>query len=303
MAEFLSESSIVKQSNDYKVLSKQTFPTTIILLITTHGEVRLDEKGEVQKFTIPKDMTIIRSMSSVIGECNIVSEPMVNDYIKSVNNNFKYLLDTTNLPKQILGVNLVTKDIRSIDTEHLPTNILQEIKIGEKVGEKKDLDIYKTYNYGFDRAHTIKVVTGNQEIMNKIYTRTSDEQPTEYDWVIKPLNLEGEPELLNFFTSYLNRAKRGKVNEIITLENIVEFLYSKGVKTIIIFDISCTTIRDQEGYDISEREVRNKRRKLQNMRELKLGGNRKKKSKITNKKKKTKIYKRKKKTRKNYFPN
>lgn len=34
--------------------------------------------------------------------------------------------------------------------------------------------------------------------MSKIYTRTSDEQPTEYDWVIKPLNLEGEPELLNF---------------------------------------------------------------------------------------------------------
>jgi hypothetical protein len=297
MSEFLSESSIVKQSDDYKVLSKQTFPTTIILLITTHGEVRLDEKGEVQKFTIPKDMTIIRSMSSVIGECNILSEPMINDYIKSVNNNFKYLLDTANLPKQMLGVNLVTKDIRSIDTEHLPTNILQEIK----VGEKRDLDIYKRYNYGFDRAHTIKVVTGNEEIMNKIYSRTSVERPTEYDWVIKPLNLEGQPELLNYFTSYLNRPKRGKVNEIITLENIVEFLYSKGVKTIIIFDISCTTIRDQEGYDISEREVRNKRRKLQNMRELKLGG--KKKSKITNKKKKTKIYTRKKKTKKNYFPN
>ena len=27
MSEFLSESSIVKQSDDYKVLSKQTFPT------------------------------------------------------------------------------------------------------------------------------------------------------------------------------------------------------------------------------------------------------------------------------------
>ena len=297
MSEFLSESSIVKQSDDYKVLSKQTFPTTIILLITTHGEVRLDEKGEVQKFTIPKDMTIIRSMSSVIGECNIITETMINDYIKSVNNNFKYLLDTANLPKQMLGVNLVTKDIRSIDTEHLPTNILQEIKVGENI----ELDIYKRYNYGFDRAHTIKVVTGNEEIMNKIYLRTSDERPTEYDWVIKPLNLEGQPELLNYFTSYLNRPKRGKVNEKITLENIVEFLYSKGVKTIIIFDLSCTTIRDQEGYDISEREVRNKRRKLQNMRELKLGG--KKKSKITSKKKKTKIYKRKKKTKKNYFPN
>ena len=297
MSEFLSESSIVKQSDDYKVLSKQTFPTTIILLITTHGEVRLDEKGEVQKFTIPKDMTIIRSMSSVIGECNIITETMINDYIKSVNNNFKYLLDTANLPKQMLGVNLVTKDIRSIDTEHLPTNILQEIKVGENI----ELDIYKRYNYGFDRAHTIKVVTGNEEIMNKIYLRTSDERPTEYDWVIKPLNLEGQPELLNYFTSYLNRPKRGKVNEKITLENIVEFLYSKGVKTIIIFDLSCTNIRDQEGYDISEREVRNKRRKLQNMRELKLGG--KKKSKITSKKKKTKIYKRKKKTKKNYFPN
>ena len=297
MSEFLSESSIVKQSDDYKVLSKQTFPTTIILLITTHGEVRLDEKGEVQKFTIPKDMTIIRSMSSVIGECNIITETMINDYIKSVNNNFKYLLDTANLPKQMLGVNLVTKDIRSIDTEHLPTNILQEIKVGENI----ELDIYKRYNYGFDRAHTIKVVTGNEEIMNKIYLRTSDERPTEYDWVIKTLNLEGQPELLNYFTSYLNRPKRGKVNEKITLENIVEFLYSKGVKTIIIFDLSCTTIRDQEGYDISEREVRNKRRKLQNMRELKLGG--KKKSKITSKKKKTKIYKRKKKTKKNYFPN
>lgn len=299
MSDFLSESSIVKQGDDYKVLSEQTFPKTIILLITTHGEVRLDEKGEVQKFKIPKDMTIIRSMSSVIGECNIVSEPMVNDYIKSVNNNFTYLLDTTNQQNQIEGVKRVTNDIRSIDTEHLPTNILQEIK----VGERRDLDIFKRYNYGFDRAHTIKVVTGNKEIMNKIYTRTANERPTEYDWTIKPLNLEGEPDLLNFFTSYLNRPKRGKVSEIITLENIVDFLYSKGVKTIIIFDISCTNIRDEEGYDISEREVRNKRRKLQNMRELKLGGNKKKKNKITNKKKKTKTHKRKKKTKKIYFPN
>jgi len=284
MSNFLEESEINKQTRDFEVLSSSIFPETIILLVTTHGEIILNKEGELPKFVVPNDMTIIRSLSSVVGECNIVNPDMVNDYSKIIKKKMKYL-SSNKINDKITGVERVTQDIRNIDISELP-NIVSDIKTLNENSSEDDLNIYKGYNYNIDKAHTITIIGPGKEIINKKYTRT-DNEATKYDWIIKAMNLPGEPELLK----YLTRPNRVGGESTITLNEIVNFLKSKGVKTIIIFDISCSNIRDSEMSEISEREARRFRKQTTeydpNKRsKMKFGGKRKKKTKKNKKRRK-----------------
>ena len=81
-----------------------------------------------------------------------------------------------------------------------------------------------------------------------------------YDWTIKVLNVNGEPDLLE----YLYKQKRGKMSESeIRLSDIVSFFKSKLVKTLIIFDTSCSSLTNYRGrFYKSPRNIRNARRNI-----------------------------------------
>lgn len=93
-------------------------PSTIILFITTHGIIRLDTTNDdtLSTFNVPEGMTIIRSLASAIGECNITNLDMVDEYIQLIKENVSEL---TNEERQIYSVNQITDSIREMDTDIL----------------------------------------------------------------------------------------------------------------------------------------------------------------------------------------
>jgi hypothetical protein len=257
MTQYQTLEEIEKTKRIYQTLSEPVFPSIIVLLITTHGTVNLDKNEEVLTFTVPEGITIFRSLASTVGECNIINEDMVDKYIEIIKSNMENL---TNESTILDSVNEVTSAIRDIDIGELPEREkeiknFRKKKLSEKAAEDS-LRVYEGYYYGIDKSHNVTVKNPDEQMLNKIYSRV-DSEVTLNDWVIKAINLPGEPDILK----YLFRPRRGKLAESsITLENIVDFFKSKGVEQLIIFDVSCSNIRDTEQSDISSRAARRIRR-------------------------------------------
>lgn len=75
-----------------------------------------------------------------------------------------------------------------------------------------DLKSYEGYYHAFDKSYTVTIKNSNDSMLNKIYHRDDDEVSMN-DWVIKVVNMPGEPDILNYF---------GKSE--ISLQEIVDFL-------------------------------------------------------------------------------
>jgi hypothetical protein len=280
--------------NEYEEL-EISFPSTIILAITTHGKIHLKDDYNPQSFIVPEGMKIIRSLMSSIGECNILNERDVNKQINIIKKNMKKLLK----PKdQLDTVVSVTGKIRKIDLDNLHYKETKVKELGKIKIDDMDFDeyetqqMYKVYIHSLDKAHIINIKYSGDNILNKSYDRL-DEEPTSNDWVIKVVNMPGQPDIL----TYLLKLKSDETSTI-TFEDIVLFLKSKMVETLIVFDFSCSDIIDKDGeMSPSERTVRKVRTSMTSYdpktkkSKLTLGG-KKRKSKRTMKRKSNRTMKR-----------
>lgn len=236
---------------------------TAILLISTHGLIiKGDNEEEVRTFVVPDGVTIKRAAVSVPGECNIASETDVDGYVRVINRYMPELLsnrDTT----QNHAINTVLGTIRGVDVRDLGykrMTVTEDEKRKERGDETFDesddehLQNYKRYIRHFDKGHKFKIFEEGQQILNKKYLRTNSEA-TRNDWVVNVLSIPGHPDLFSFIKT---QTRFGDTK--MTLQEIVQFLQEKGVKNIIIFDLSCSNIAmpDHEEYD--QRTVRYQRR-------------------------------------------
>jgi hypothetical protein len=250
---YVTEEEINDMKIGFESLSQPTFPSTIVLLITTHGEIRLFNDHTPVTFTMPEGLKIIHSSSSNVGECNYVNKVDTEKYAKIIQDNMSGIL---NPAIQQGKIKIVTDLIRESDMRYIP-HIKEKIKQFKKrpLENKQNIIEYEGYYYGFDRSHMINVFVPGDKVVNKFYTRV-DSTADKYDFTIKVMNLPGEPDLL----AYLFRQRRGNKPTDITLASILRFLYNKGVENIIIFDTSCSVMNTMEGY-LEPRSVRQVRRK------------------------------------------
>jgi len=224
---------------------KTLFPSTIILAITSHGKIHLKDDDNPQTFIVPEGMKIIRSLMSSVGECNILDEDDVNDQVNIIEQNMEDLLDPETQEDTVVTV---TDKIRDIDSENLYYKESKLKKIRKKKIDEMDFDEYETqqmyegYLHGFDRAHIVNIKYSGEQILNKSYNRLGEE-PTENDWIIKIVNIPDQPDLL----TYLSELK-SDASSTVTFEDIVLFLKSKMVETLIVFDFSCSDIMDKDGW-------------------------------------------------------
>jgi len=197
---------------------------------------------------------------STIGECNILNEDDVNEEVNIIEENMDHLLDPET---QVDTVVTITDKIRDIDSENL---YYKESKVKESRNKKVDemdfdeyetQQIYEGYIHGFDKGHMINIKYSGEQILNKRYNRLGEEA-TENDWIIKIVNMPGQPDLL----TYLSELKSDELSTI-TFEDIVLFLKSKMVDTLIVFDFSCSDIMDKDGWmNVSPRTSRKTRRSM-----------------------------------------
>lgn len=264
----------------FEELASYNLGETVVLLISTHGLIiKKEDEEEVDTFRVPPGITIKRAAVSVPGECNIVGADDIIGYEQTINSQMGNLLNR-NEKTQKFAIGTVLGTIQREDMRDLP-NKQARINIDRRLKEKGDdelfdesddehLQNYMGYVRHFDKAHRIKIFEEGERILNKKYTRTNLEA-TKSDWVIKVMSVRSrdKPDLLSF----LKTQTRFGVSSIM-LEDIVDFFAQKGVKNIIIFDLSCSNIARPE--DHLEYDQRYTRRLRGDIERKGYGGKRKK---------------------------
>ena len=184
----------------------------------------------------------------------------------------------------------IMRAIKRLDRKHLRNirsrvaEIKREIKKTDEDDENMDslkdaLLTRQGYIRHFEDGFTVQTFREGDLILNKKYERDNN-TTTKTDWVINVMNIRGHPDLFSF----LHRQTRsGTV--YITLEEMVNFLKSKGVKEIILFDFSCSNMVLPDKTDIDLHTVRRERLHIK---ESKLGGKKTRKSKNPKKQKRAK---------------
>jgi hypothetical protein len=276
-------------------LSYQTWDKTIILFITSHGLIIEEQPEKIKLFTIPDGIIIKRALISTPGECNIVGEQEVNGYVKLINS-LKSELTSNRETTQNEAIQKVVDTMEKIDYKEskIIEDEIKELQSKSKKNKLSDVDLSRLqvrtgYIHNLNKGFNINFFGPGKQILNKTYIRSNLES-TKNDWVIKVLNIPGQPDLLSFLKI---QTRGGDTN--ITLEEIISFLKSKGVETVILFDLSCSNVADTDLTDVTERSTRRYRRDILNMG---YGGKRLKVKKIK-KSMKTKKNKKTRKTMKN----
>lgn len=242
-------------------------PKTLILVISTHGKVTVDNKdSDEHTFIFPADITMTKLNVSTYGECNIISEAQMNAYVKKIKRNMKSLLSPEKHKKTFrsLATSFHKDDTESLKSlkpmykalEQTLDEHSQGIDTGADIPELQSLHkIYTGYFSGFDRNYTMETKRNGQLTLNKFYLRDNREA-TQNDWVIKAINIPGEPDLM----TWVAPQTRGGTTRV-SLEQLINMLKSYGVKHVIIFDFSCSDIGDKNiEIELNARETRRHRR-------------------------------------------
>lgn len=305
--EYLMDDGYNLPKEGLESLAAYSYPKTIILLITTHGNVIKNKDGQLNTFTVPEGIKLIRASSAVLGECNIISSWDNVGYIKAIN---AYKKDLTSVREQTqlnaaqAVLDGIANNDMSKDAYGVQKKKADELSRKRKAGEDYNEDNYNTYT-GYVSAlerglsHSLNVFNSGERSVNKVFSR-SNSQAESIDWILKVVNMPGQPDLMSFLkrqlidvpdpekpneeqdeaeiyvdfkpeNPYKKQYNKSKPrNSEISTEEIVAFLKSKGVETVIMFDVSCSNIIEHDSRDdVSRRE---NRRYMRELRTERLGG-------------------------------
>lgn len=235
-----------------KTTASPKWGDTVVLLITTHGAIITEKKGKSKKdnlkvntFSVPEGMTIKRGSVSAHGSCTMLNEKETIGFSGMMRRFVPQLEDSATQDKFIYGI------MSAIHRHH--TTLFHESQ--EILAETDDTDTKNNrylknmidYVRHFDEAFNIDVFHSGDPLFNKLYQRTNSEAKGN-NWVIKAINETDGIDLL----THIRPQTRG--DSVITLEDIILFLKSNKVKTIILFDLSCSSMITPDFKDIEDPE-------------------------------------------------
>ena len=223
-------------------------PETLILSITTHGEIRLKD-DEVKMFHVPEGMNILKVSAVSPGVCNILSESSserINAVIRNILGN----------PEIQFG------DVQPIIDSIIPSlkAIQSQTSINLERSKTKNVEDLQFIVHNL-KSYTSKTYKSGDEIVDKLFRRMPSEgKYSAYDYKLNLLNVSGTPDLFQILstgtTVPLTRGTEAKTIMDISFRFIVKELEYRGVKNIVVFDFSCATM------DTGDRDTRLKRRRL-----------------------------------------
>jgi len=214
------------------------FPQNAIVFITTHGDIS-NNREEVTRFRInPNINSVYKFNLAPIRYCSIKDS---NDIM-----NYKNIIEQQITQEQY-------RDISFTDDESKLNSFVEDIKdkikpFYEKVLIDNKRDFLEEYGQKSKTSTIIRPLHGNEIMTNKnfVYFKETDKNNNPYDWTITLLNSNGQTKTMNLFLLVSKFIKRGVTHHdlnILTTEEIINYLSSVGVKNILFFDLSCSNIQ------------------------------------------------------------
>lgn len=219
-------------------------------MITTHGNIKL-ENDEPVRLKVPEAMKITKVAVAPLGVCNVTTQDQIDSLSKYIARFFEQFSEEDLDDKVSYAMSFI---------KSFQSNVKTKVKSDLKT--KKDEQMEEFIRYG-DKRQTVYIYTSGQELLDKRYSRSREENlERAFDYKINMLNVRGKPDLIHYMVT-------GKVGQItrsdtrdegisIDLSDIVDFVKEQGVKHLVVFDLSCSTIPGLE-----PRDIRAKRRRLE----------------------------------------
>ena len=229
-----------------KIIKK--YPKTAVLLISTHGIIKLEynptgnyTKDDIPTYTIPKGITVLKATAVPPGMCNYVytdTTTLLVDFIhKNMTNELEAVdNDDDELLRRMKKIlDIVYRPLQEEIAEQLRKEIAQQKKDNEDYDNESE-DFYRSFRRG---GIVSKYVEGDC-VLDKTYLRDNPDMHEMYDWQIIGLNMDGLPDLVPYIQG---RKSHYGTSSYIDLSEIIRFLKERGTERIIIFDIACSTYR------------------------------------------------------------
>jgi hypothetical protein len=283
------------------------YPKDVILQITTHGSIELDENNQPVEFNFQPGMILTKLSAVTPGTCNIMSAESSNYFSREIMNNIDsimsiLLLNSFRSEEELeqrgtpRAVQRLVRDFKREDT-----TVLKDVEHQLRNSATNIDPDYLKYFHNYDQSYLYS--PKKTSAINKFYLRGQDEifgdpniidtskyAPNISTWEhkINVLNMPGQPDLMREIAGRTHyRTKR------ISFKDIMDFLYANGVRRVFLFDFSCSIFQQP----ISETADRATKRDL--MKRGLYGG--KKTRRRVKKRKTTKKFSKKRKTIKRRF--
>jgi hypothetical protein len=271
-----------------------TYPESVILQITTHGSIELDENNQPVEFNFQPGMILTKLSAVTPGTCNVMTDESSNYFSRTIILNLRYLIGLLDF-----NYNTSEEDLERRGTPPLIQSFidifkrqdLSEVKDVEHQLQTTDSEIdpdYLKYFHNYDQSYLYS--PKKTSAINKIYARGQGQGEIfgapnigTWDYKINVLNMPGHPDLMREIAGRTHY-KMSKIS----FKDIMDFLYNKGVRRVFLFDFSCSIFEEP----ISETADRATKRDL--MKRGLYGG--KKTRRCSKKRKTTKKFSKKRKT-------
>ena len=229
-----------------------SYPKRVLIAVTCHGTIIINNKetNEPELFTLPQNMKVIKLSAVTPGVCNLTIDDDIDEFIETI-------LDKKSekkINKELKKPETYTKklaDLYQTIEEETVNGIFNTTTSNSNKSLRKD--------YIHHRNKSYKIITYDKKhpnMINKEYTRNkkTEQNSSKWDYGIYCLNVEGKPDL---FTKLKGRSYKDE-NVSINLEEIVSYLHQKGVKEIVILDMSCSNFeyKNDDKTVISDRNAR-----------------------------------------------
>jgi hypothetical protein len=221
---------------------------SVILQITTHGAIELDENNQPVEFNFQPGMFLTKLSAVTPGTCNIMSAESSNYFSRRIINNIDRILWLLNF-----NHNRSEEELEQMGTPGLIKSFVRSFKKEDTVDLKDvehqlqtaDSDIdpdYLKYFHNYDQSYLYS--PKKTSAINKVYVRGQGEifgEPNigTWDYKINVLNMPGQPDLMREIAGRTHY----KMSKI-TFKDIMDFLYANGVRCVFLFDFSCSTFEE-----------------------------------------------------------
>lgn len=243
-----------------------------VLVFTTHGDIQVRNSRnpelteEVDDFVIPEDMEIVILNAVSPGVPNLLPPKNIAPFVRIVRNATSHFNSRTSIKQMKTIVQTIKNQIMERDDQ--PGNVAKEIRSANEL-YTNDGEIVAYHNRSHEFLYKISSYTNEQRLPNKEYLREDkllykngeNKKIKNSNWKLNLLNssVETDEDLMDTLNPNAGKLRTASLREGNTtsrLETIINELYNRGVRKLIIIDLTCSVIRKKQS-GITDRGERN----------------------------------------------
>lgn len=247
---------------------------TAVLVFTTHGDIQVRNSSnpelteEVDDFFIQEDMEIVILNAVSPGVPNLLPPKNVAPFVRIVRNATSQFDNRTPMEQMQRMVQTIKNQI--VERDDQPENVAKEIRSANELytndGEivayhnRSHEFLYKITSY----SNELKRFIPNKEYLREdklLYKKGENKKIKNSNWKLNLLNssVETDEDLMDTLNPNAGKTRNASSREGYTtsrLETVLNELYRRGIRKLIIVDLTCSVIRNKQS-GISNRGERN----------------------------------------------